>query len=97
MCLAVPGRILKCDADDALVDLQGNRVRISRVLTPDTRPGDWVLVHAGFSIATVDEAEALETWDYLRQAYGPDFATELEIESEDTGNSEASLTKGLSP
>lgn len=97
MCLAVPGRILQCEADDALVDLQGNRVRISRVLTPDTSPGDWVLVHAGFAIATVDEAEALETWDYLQQAYGPDFVTELEIEPEGTGSSKQTIKKGPSP
>lgn len=69
MCLAVPGKVMSCDGADALVDMQGNRVRISRVLTPAATPGDWVLVHAGFAITTLDEADALETWDYLRAAY----------------------------
>ncbi len=95
MCLAVPARIIHCDAEDALVDMQGNRVQISRVLTPDTSPGDWVLVHAGFAIATVDEKEARETWDYLLQAYGPDLAAELEIEP--APERAAIETKGASP
>ncbi|QDV90592.1 Hydrogenase isoenzymes formation protein HypC [Phycisphaerae bacterium RAS2] len=70
MCLAVPGKMIECDGSNAVVDMQGNRVRIVRVLTPDARPGDWVLVHAGFSISTMDETTALETWDYLDGAYG---------------------------
>ncbi len=66
MCLAVPGRIIECHADEALVDFQGNRLRISTLLTPEAAIGDWVLVHAGFAISTIDEKDALETWDYLR-------------------------------
>ena len=67
MCLAVPGRIIECRGDEALVDFQGNRLGISRILTPDAAPGDWVLVHAGFSICTIDKHDALETWSYLQQ------------------------------
>jgi hydrogenase expression/formation protein HypC len=67
MCLAVPGRIVECAGDEAVVDLQGNRLKISRLLTPQAAVGDWVLVHAGFSIAEIEEQEALETWDYLRE------------------------------
>jgi hydrogenase expression/formation protein HypC len=37
-------------------------------MTPDVAVGDWVLVHAGFSISKLDEAEARETWEYLRAA-----------------------------
>ncbi len=78
MCLAVPARILECQDDDALVDMQGNRLRVCRVLTPEAGPGAWVLVHAGFCIATIDEKEAQTTWDYLRQSYGPELAETLE-------------------
>lgn len=67
MCLAVPGRILEIDGDQALVDMQGNRLRISVVLTPEVTVGSWVLAHAGFAISQVDEAEARETWEYLRE------------------------------
>jgi hydrogenase expression/formation protein HypC len=66
MCLAVPAQVVEADGDQALVDLQGNRLRISTALTPHVAPGEWVLVHAGFAITTVDERDALETWDYLR-------------------------------
>jgi hydrogenase expression/formation protein HypC len=69
VCLAVPGKIIECHGDDAVVDLQGNRLRISKVLTPEAGTGSWVLVHAGFAISTIEEREALETWEYLKQCY----------------------------
>lgn len=72
MCLAVPGKVLARSGDEATVDLQGNQLRISTVLTPEVSPGDWVLIHAGFAISQLDEREALETWDYLRLALGDD-------------------------
>lgn len=70
MCLAVPGKLIECEGADAIVDMQGNRVRIVRVLTPEARAGDWVLVHAGFSISMMDEKTALTTWEYVNGAYG---------------------------
>ncbi len=66
MCLAVPGKIIECNGDEVLVDLQGNKLKASRVLTPEAAVGDWVLVHAGFTITRLDESEARQTWDYLR-------------------------------
>ncbi len=68
MCLAVPGKVVERTGDEAIVDFQGNRVSISSLLTPDIRPGDWVLVHAGFAISRLEEQDARETWDYLKQA-----------------------------
>ncbi|MGD8453779.1 MAG: HypC/HybG/HupF family hydrogenase formation chaperone [Phycisphaerae bacterium] len=67
MCLAVPAKIIEQQDDLATVDLQGNRLQISTVLTPEAGVGDWVLIHAGFAISQLDEAEARETWDYLQQ------------------------------
>lgn len=66
MCLAVPGRIIECADDEAVIDLQGNRLKISTVLTPGVAVGDWVLAHAGFAISLIEEDEALETWEWLR-------------------------------
>ena len=37
-------------------------------MTPQARAGDWVLVHAGFALTVLDEAEARETWEYLSSA-----------------------------
>ena len=76
MCLAVPGRVIECAGDDALVDFQGNRLKVSRVLTPEAQAGDWVLVHAGFAISTIEERDALETWSYLEQCQAYDDAAQ---------------------
>jgi hydrogenase expression/formation protein HypC len=72
MCLAVPGRVLHIDdADPAfragLVDFCGVRRSVNFAFTPDAQPGDFVLVHVGFAISTVDEAEAARTYSYLRE------------------------------
>jgi len=77
VCLAVPGRIIEISGEMALVDVQGNRTRISCVLTPDARPNDWVLVHAGFAISQLDERLARETWDFLDSS-GRDSAADVE-------------------
>lgn len=74
MCLAVPGRVIEMRGDDAVVDLQGNRVRVSRALTPDALVDDWVLVHAGFAITKMEEHEAKETWAYLNSMTASDRA-----------------------
>jgi len=76
MCLAVPGKIVEIkQTDDAAdigatgtVDFQGSRMEVGLAFIPDARVGDWVLVHAGFALNVLDEAEALETWKYLQMA-----------------------------
>ena len=67
MCLAVPARIVLLDGDKAIADAMGNRWEIRTTLTPDVKLGDIVLIHAGFAIATLDEAEAKETWELIAQ------------------------------
>ncbi len=67
MCLAIPGRIVRIEGSSADVDFGGvmRRVNISLV---EAKKGDWVVVHAGFAIETMDEAEAKETiklWEEL--------------------------------
>jgi hydrogenase expression/formation protein HypC len=64
MCLAVPGEVLGFSDDDELmrmarVDLGGVIKEVSLALTPEARPGDYVLVHVGFAITVID-AEAAE-------------------------------------
>lgn len=72
MCLGVPGRIIKIAAAGkisgeaiATVDFQGNHVEVSLALVPEAKLQDWVLVHAGFALTLLDEAEAAETWAWL--------------------------------
>lgn len=71
MCLAVPGKIIDVDRDDSVtgaigtVDFQGSRFQVSLVMTPQANIGDWVLVHAGFTLTVLDPQAARETWEYL--------------------------------
>ena len=67
MCIAIPVRIVELQGEDATVDAMGNRFKAKTSLLKDAKVGDLVLVHAGFAISKVDEAEAKETWDILSQ------------------------------
>ena len=67
MCLALPMRITALDGDAATIAAAGLEQRCSVMLVPDARVGDYVLVHAGFAINVIDEAEAEETLDLLRE------------------------------
>ncbi|MBC7107928.1 MAG: HypC/HybG/HupF family hydrogenase formation chaperone [Methanomassiliicoccales archaeon] len=67
MCLAIPGKIVFVEGNLADVDFGGvlRKVNVSLV---DAKIGDWVMVHAGFAIQTIDEEEAKETlrlWEEL--------------------------------
>ena len=70
MCLAVPTRIEAIDGDTAVVSLGGARAKAILTLTPEAKVGDWVLVHAGYAITVVDEADARETFAILREMQG---------------------------
>jgi hydrogenase expression/formation protein HypC len=65
MCLAIPGEVLAIERKDGLLEAEvqfgGVRRRICVECTPDVRPGDYVLAHAGFAIETIDEDEARRT------------------------------------
>ena len=63
MCLAVPMRITAIDGPAAVIEADGLVQRTSLMLVPGARIGDFVLVHAGFAIAVLDEAEAAERLD----------------------------------
>ena len=67
MCLAIPARIVELDGVNAVADAMGNRFSAKTTLLPEAKLGDLILVHAGFAIALVDEAEAKETWQLLAE------------------------------
>jgi hydrogenase expression/formation protein HypC len=60
MCLAVPGKIVSMEGIIAVVDFGGVQ-RETNVSLVEAKPGDYVIVHAGFAIQIVDEEDALET------------------------------------
>ena len=62
MCLAIPSRIVSTDGFTAVVDVCGARREASLMLMPEeVAPGDFVLVHAGFAMQTVDRETAEES------------------------------------
>ncbi|MFO7965370.1 MAG: HypC/HybG/HupF family hydrogenase formation chaperone [Desulfobacterales bacterium] len=65
MCLALPARVTFTRKSTADVEVNGVKRSVSIVLTPEIKNGDYVLVHAGFAIAAVDEQEALKTLELV--------------------------------
>ena len=68
MCLAIPAKIETTDGRKGTVNLDGHRAEVILSLVPQAKVGDWVLIHAGFAITVLDEKDALETYDLLKQA-----------------------------
>ena len=69
MCWAVPAKIIEVDEQVGKVELFGMVREVGLQLIERPAEGDYVLVHAGFAIQKVDEAEALETQQLLREIY----------------------------
>ena len=67
MCLAIPAMIKSVDGLSAEVEFGEVSRRISIWLTPDVKPGDYVLLHTGYSINIIDEDEAKETLSLLEK------------------------------
>ena len=76
MCLGIPGRVVSIsDADNKLgvVDISGVRREVNLIcVLDDDHPieacvGDWVLVHVGFAMSRIDEAEAAATLAILEE------------------------------
>jgi hydrogenase expression/formation protein HypC len=72
MCLAVPGKIISIEGEDPIyrcgrVSFGGIVKLINLAYVPEAKIGDYVLIHVGFAISTIDEAEAQEVFEYLRQ------------------------------
>ena len=67
MCLSIPARVVEIVGNAAKVDVGGMLREISTDLCPDVAPGEYVLIHAGFAIQKVDEEEARQTLDLLKE------------------------------
>jgi len=73
MCLAVPGKIISVQEEELLglrsgkVDFGGIRRDICLAYTPEAKIGDYVLVHVGFALTVIDEAEAQRVFAALRE------------------------------
>jgi hydrogenase expression/formation protein HypC len=84
MCVGVPGKVLSIEPNPlgmtmGKVSFSGIVKEVCLAYEPDVRVGDYVLVHAGFAMSRVDEQEALEVFEMLRQI---DALAELDAEDE---------------
>jgi len=84
MCLAIPGKLLSITAEldetfrQGKVSFGGITKQVNLSMIPEARPGDYVLVHVGVAIGVVDEEEAKQTFEYLKQMGEVDEITHQE-------------------
>jgi len=69
MCLAVPGKVISINGEDlnrtGKVSFSGVTKEVSLAYVPEAQVGDYVIVHVGFALSKVDEAEAQRVFEYL--------------------------------
>ena len=71
MCLGIPGKLTEVYKQDDLpmgkVEFGGIIKDVCLAYTPEAQVGEYVLVHVGFAISRIDEAEAQEIFSYVQQ------------------------------
>jgi hydrogenase expression/formation protein HypC len=72
MCLAIPGKVESIENEGELmrsgkVNFSGVVKDVNLAYVPEAKVGDYVLVHVGFAISTVDEEEAKQVFEYLKE------------------------------
>lgn len=67
MCLAIPMKVIQVGESECLAELRGLATKVRTDLVWDVKPGDYLLVHAGFAIQKLDETQAQETIRLLDQ------------------------------
>jgi hydrogenase expression/formation protein HypC len=82
MCLGIPGEVIELLAeheDLAMVSVEGVKrvVNIGLLRDEDLEPGDWILIHVGFALSKIDEAEAKASLDFLT-GLGDAYTDELQ-------------------
>lgn len=66
MCLGIPVKLIARSEREGIGDIGGVQRRISLILLPEAKVGDYVLIHAGCGIQIIDEQAAMETLELLR-------------------------------
>ncbi|UOD33795.1 HypC/HybG/HupF family hydrogenase formation chaperone [Deferribacteraceae bacterium V6Fe1] len=75
MCLGLPGKLVEISEDKTfgIVDIAGTKREVSLMILPeDVELGDYVMVHVGFAISKMDEAQAEETLKAIMEYYDGD-------------------------
>lgn len=69
VCVALPLKVNEVDGNWAIVEVSGGKIRVRSDLV-SVKPGDYVLVHAGFIIEKLEPEEARKTLDMFREIEG---------------------------
>ena len=82
MCLGVPGKVIEIEENSlgmpmGKVDFAGITKEVCLAYVPEVQLGEYVIVHVGFAISVVDEEEAMQVFEYLKEM---EELAELEIE-----------------
>jgi hydrogenase expression/formation protein HypC len=98
MCLAIPGKVISIEpgTDEifrmGVVSFDGINREVNLAMVPEVKVNDYVLVHVGVAIQTLDEEEAMKTIEYLKELeelnkeLGPDLNQEAEDRDQGDGN-----------
>ena len=94
MCLGVPGKVVSVTSTDlgiqmGRVQFGGIQKEICLSFLPEIQVGDYVIVHAGFAITQVNEAEAAETFELLKQMGDLTELTEADADADANADSAA--------
>jgi hydrogenase expression/formation protein HypC len=73
MCLAIPMQLIERSEWDGTAELRGVQRQVSLMLCPEAQVGEYVLVHAGYAITTVDAEEARKTLEILDEIVQEDI------------------------
>ena len=72
MCLGVPGKVIEVEENTlgiamGKVSFGGIAKEVCMAYTPEVQVGDYVIVHAGFALSVIDEEEAMEVFEMLKE------------------------------
>jgi len=67
MCLGVPMQVVSIEGDTAVCEIDGVKREASLMMVEDVQVGDFVLIHAGFAMEKLDQADAEATLELFRQ------------------------------
>ena len=69
MCLAVPMKLTKMEGKNGVVELEGVKKNVNLSFIEEPKIGDYLIIHAGFAIQTLDEEEAMENIRLIKEMW----------------------------
>ena len=94
MCLAIPGKVISIEESPdqifkmGVVSFDGINREVNLTMVPEVKLNDYVLVHVGVAIQTLDEEEAMKTMEYLKELNELNEELGPDLDQEDLGKEE---------